>query len=722
MASNTANTTAADVVGWTAGPGARGTLTLIWSCVITIFACTWTVLHLNVPGRLEGWLMTTLRKMKWMAINVLFPEFIFAKAVCDLRLALEELREFDENIRDPGNHCKWTVKNGDLRHEWVWKVKYPRYWHLLYRLLRLEPPKMVDPEAAVQSQETRSGLQCSQKTKVKSEAQRDVEEQVQSTLGPSKAEASVPDQEEANRAEHDPDFALGRAGQSQTQGNAPSTILRTVQEWTVVHSYYAQMGGLLHPHSWIRSQPPFDEPSYYCLTASMLTPRYHLRVDQPGNHPLDQLILRGKDIQDKSKADWVLKAIAVAQIAWLILSVIVRSIMDFPVAQLEIATISFAVMAILSYTANWWKPKDVSHATILPTFCAGCEVPMDATEPTCCAKSFMFRLFRPTRAAEYGEIEDRLERVPNDLVWMDGETPLLFSLMAISSLVFGGLHCLAWNFKFPTQTELFSWRIASVTSAILPVITLAFNVAISFLTNIYVDSRIISMFLCKLEPLGRTYTDHTEWWQLMKEPHFRDWDPDRLKLLVRTPAGARDWLQELPVSTETIEEQRDSKPEDFKDFPSSRYRRLFSQVQEFREHWEQALSSPDPSRTTTALRRSWLRVACCLKWDVKDETVKFWREYEAFIRDTQGSDISTPDLPNTTCIDLILQVCDEIIEREDSLDSLSTLASSFLTICSGFLYTAARLMNIVLMFTCLRRAPADIYRVTPWVELLPNIS
>ncbi|GAB1314002.1 hypothetical protein MFIFM68171_04212 [Madurella fahalii] len=68
---------------------ALGTLSLVWT---TIFACTWTVLHLNVPGRNESAWRRGLRKTKWITINMLFFEFVFSKAVCDLRLALDELR------------------------------------------------------------------------------------------------------------------------------------------------------------------------------------------------------------------------------------------------------------------------------------------------------------------------------------------------------------------------------------------------------------------------------------------------------------------------------------------------------------------------------------------------------------------------------------------------------------------------------------------------------
>lgn len=93
------NNTTEAVVGWDAGPNRRGTMRLITSCMATIFACTWTVLHLNVPGHRDDPVRRLLRKFKWLAISVLFPEFIFSKSVCDLRLALDELRRLDEGFR-----------------------------------------------------------------------------------------------------------------------------------------------------------------------------------------------------------------------------------------------------------------------------------------------------------------------------------------------------------------------------------------------------------------------------------------------------------------------------------------------------------------------------------------------------------------------------------------------------------------------------------------------
>ncbi|KAH7631465.1 hypothetical protein B0T09DRAFT_247656, partial [Sordaria sp. MPI-SDFR-AT-0083] len=61
---------------WVNNPSQRGTLMLLLECATTIFACTWTVLHLNVPALTDSKTARVLRKVKWMSITILFPEFI----------------------------------------------------------------------------------------------------------------------------------------------------------------------------------------------------------------------------------------------------------------------------------------------------------------------------------------------------------------------------------------------------------------------------------------------------------------------------------------------------------------------------------------------------------------------------------------------------------------------------------------------------------------------
>jgi hypothetical protein len=92
------------IVGWSAGPDSRGTLNIIWSSLATIFACTWRILHLNIPGFRDGPWTIKLRKVKWMAMTVLFPEFVFVRAIEELKMALDDLLTTKEKEAKISSH------------------------------------------------------------------------------------------------------------------------------------------------------------------------------------------------------------------------------------------------------------------------------------------------------------------------------------------------------------------------------------------------------------------------------------------------------------------------------------------------------------------------------------------------------------------------------------------------------------------------------------------
>lgn len=214
----------------------------------------------------------------------------------------------------------------------------------------------------------------------------------------------------------------------------------------------------------------------HCISASYLTWRWTWDWDyaqgsergEGSEHPLMHLVLGKQDIQEQSKADWLSKTFAVLQGIWFVLNVISRHATGLYVTLIEIATVAFAMMAVLIYLANWWKPKDVAEPTMLPStrFRFESEIEFQLHDRR---QSFRERLLRPEAQAT----ELSSARVPNDVVWLEGNPPLLLFLMGRFSLIFGGLHCLAWNSQFPTQVELFCWRIASLASAVLPVVALA---------------------------------------------------------------------------------------------------------------------------------------------------------------------------------------------------------------------------------------------------------
>ena len=54
---------------------------IVWSCLVTIFACTWLAVHPNIPGPDESPLSNTLSQVKLMLFALIAPEIILGWAI-----------------------------------------------------------------------------------------------------------------------------------------------------------------------------------------------------------------------------------------------------------------------------------------------------------------------------------------------------------------------------------------------------------------------------------------------------------------------------------------------------------------------------------------------------------------------------------------------------------------------------------------------------------------
>ena len=74
-----------------------------------------------------------------MAVTILFPEFIFSKAVCELRLAVADLYSMDVRLEETGFRWKSRVeiRNAEIYKEVTWKAEFGPRMRLLYKLLGL---------------------------------------------------------------------------------------------------------------------------------------------------------------------------------------------------------------------------------------------------------------------------------------------------------------------------------------------------------------------------------------------------------------------------------------------------------------------------------------------------------------------------------------------------------------------------------------------------------
>ena len=72
-------------------------------------------------------------------------------------------------------------------------------------------------------------------------------------------------------------------------------------------------------------------------------------------------------------------------------------------------------------------------------------------------------------AQDAGVVLSRKDRVPR--FWADsaGNDVIIADLIMFGiGICFGGIHCIAWIFSFPTQAELLIWRISSITITAVP--------------------------------------------------------------------------------------------------------------------------------------------------------------------------------------------------------------------------------------------------------------
>jgi len=53
---------------------------------------------------------------------------------------------------------------------------------------------------------------------------------------------------------------------------------------------------------------------------------------------------------------------------------------------------------------------------------------------------------------------------------------IIYSLFGLSGGVFGGLHCMAWNFHFPTRADLYIWRATSLYLTVAPIFYSLFEI------------------------------------------------------------------------------------------------------------------------------------------------------------------------------------------------------------------------------------------------------
>ena len=99
------NTTDERLSGWLDQPNYRGTYDIVWTCLVTVFICTYTCLCLNVPAPKDTSSTVLFRRMMWMGLAILGPEFVLTFAAGQWSRARQSVAAFHAS-----GHSEWSMR------------------------------------------------------------------------------------------------------------------------------------------------------------------------------------------------------------------------------------------------------------------------------------------------------------------------------------------------------------------------------------------------------------------------------------------------------------------------------------------------------------------------------------------------------------------------------------------------------------------------------------
>ncbi|KAF8856180.1 hypothetical protein BDZ45DRAFT_727652 [Acephala macrosclerotiorum] len=505
-----------------ASPNARGTLSILWNCLSIIILCTWNIQHLSIPacrsyydkfGKKHGWarrtwwaIIDTRTGLSWMALTVLVPEYVMGRALSERLAAVSSLQSLKSRFGDEMEMVHAYIMNMGGYYLDCSEVGFPRldaskanpsgtsgfgttavdysgvYFsgdHVTELHAKADPPKPLEESDLIN---------CAASTATKT-----FEHQVQS---------SIPTIESKNEAVQIPEHNSCFRVEACAQGNPTSKSLQTSTRKG--HLQQPRIEGLARPVTSADPHPamllglsPFQVLNLahfrhrrWALTAlQILRAKSFKLFDTLPEVPPRQL-------ECLSNSDSLVKFLAIVQMAWLMIGLFVRYKQNIISSQLEVVTLAFSACSVVTYAILWDRPRGVTtRYRIIATKAAN----MD--------EILWLATFGPGYLWTWNRLEGKpdeeldLMPIPNDashavdvrnlvgnfedsifarklFEWLRHHHPAVVSVIMGSVLggtLFGGLHCLAWDFSFPTHAEVVLWRICAVATTVLPMLSVYFN-------------------------------------------------------------------------------------------------------------------------------------------------------------------------------------------------------------------------------------------------------
>jgi hypothetical protein len=257
--------------------------------------------------------------------------------------------------------------------------------------------------------------------------------------------------------------------------------------WTMEHSFYAEMGGY-------RVQDDTNGQQYTFRIAQLAWLLRKKLITLPE--------ISRDDLCDRSNANGIAKALALAQSSWFIAQSIARIDQRLPLTTLEIEVVPFVAATWLIYLFWWKKPFDIETYTVIHVERLLPEDLRSLAEDTCSPRkahewwrpapkeihdlSWDFYWFEKTmnmktltaistshlipadlsrvvsHTSAEGKVADWYRPAVNEShpsEWEAWDDLMIYAV----GIFFNGLQLAAWRFTFPTPIESLLWKISVLT-------------------------------------------------------------------------------------------------------------------------------------------------------------------------------------------------------------------------------------------------------------------
>lgn len=516
--------------GLVLSPNTRGTFNIVWACFSIFVLGTWSILHLNIPiqstpkSKTQDFSRMTRRfwtKLKWMAVNIIAPEWAVGRAWSDY-LSVSMLEQKFEAFRAV-DQVPWSRTHTYFANMGGFAIRFTGEMRLPEERIESDAPGSADA-GSTEALFIPSSLASCPQVHVPAVCESGPSNEIEgSGVGPNTrtllrktATASqVPSRSQSLSEEMQPDMNPSSLAYISSQGQAPQTnvdeengefrgekfptyiekFMRTSRQrgQTLSESLKQQMEDLsrvIGPVDW----KPNDNNLLAIQNCLEIVEMKHFESEWQRRQFLNyydqwlrnlfvlqgdlwvldahQLLvvrelgiieslpnIRKDELDDRNKGDALIKVLAIGQVVWFFVQMGTRLAYQLPTSQLEILALSFAICTGMAYFLLLDKPKDASTAIVV----TGTRYP--AAEEL-------------IHIALAGPIPWAFHRksiyLPNNAIHRDCELGRdsmmkMNDAMMLALAVFGAVHCVAWDFYFPSAAEKTLWRVCSLaTIALIP--------------------------------------------------------------------------------------------------------------------------------------------------------------------------------------------------------------------------------------------------------------